>query len=94
VRKNGLLVCDDFRGFSEAGLWNSQSLARTFADLGPGLTEVCCHPGADDAIDEELHWGYHWEQELAALTSSEAAAALAQNGITLTTYRDRLAARR
>jgi hopanoid biosynthesis associated protein HpnK len=94
IRANGLLAPDDFRGFSEGGLWNSQSLARTFADLRPGLTEVCCHPGADDSIDEGLHWGYLWEQELAALTSPEVAAALAQNGITLTTYRDRLAARR
>jgi len=94
LRANGLLVADHFRGFAEAGLWDCDSLARTLADLAPGLTEISCHPGTDDAIDAQLHWGYHWEQELAALTSPELAAAVAQNGVTLTTYRDCLSARR
>ena len=90
VEANGLLIPDDFRGFSEAGVWDEDSLAQTVADLDGGLTEICCHPGADDGVDEQLHWGYRWEQELAALTSPRVAAAIERNGVRLATYRDRL----
>ena len=87
---NALLFPDDFRGFTEAGRWDRDSLVETLADLDGGLTEVGCHPGADDSIDLRLRWGYHWEQELAALISAEAAAAVSAAGLTLTTFRDRL----
>jgi hopanoid biosynthesis associated protein HpnK len=91
VLGNGLLLADDFRGFAEAGRWDSESLADTIYDLESGLTEIGCHPGSDDAIDSHLGWGYRWEQELAALTSPRVAAAVAQGGIRLTTYRAALA---
>ncbi len=94
VAANGLLVPDDFRGFSEAGAWDEDSLARSLSDLDGGLTEICCHPGADDGIDDELRWGYHWERELRALTSPAVAAGVEQNRVLLTTYRDRLAGTR
>ena len=88
---NGLLVSDDFRGFTEAGSWRPGSLVDTIFNLESGLTEIGCHPGADDGIDSHLGWGYRWEQELAALTSPEVAAAVRQSGVKLTTYREVLA---
>ncbi len=88
LRANGLLVSDGFRGFSEAGAWDSVGLARTIATVRPGVTEICCHPGADDAIGERFPWGYHWERELAALTSEELASAVKICGVELTSYRD------
>ena len=91
LAKNGLLVPNEFRGFAEAGRWRSDSLADTIFELESGLTEIGCHPGDDDAIDSELGWGYRWEQELAALTSPEVAAAISQGGVRLTTYRAALA---
>ncbi len=94
MRGNGLLVADHFRGFTEAGRWDSDALADTICDLDSGLTEICCHPGADDSIDARLGWGYRWEQELAALTNPRVAAAVEQEGIRLTTYREALAATR
>ena len=93
LRSNGLLIADDFRGFSEAGSWDAQTLARTMADVRGGLTEICCHPGADDSTACDFSWGYSWEQELGALTSSEVATAVAANCVTLTTYRELLAGR-
>jgi hopanoid biosynthesis associated protein HpnK len=90
---NGLLAPDEFRGFAEAGRWHPQSLADTIFNLESGLTEIGCHPGDDDGIDSELGWGYRWEQELAALTSPQVAAALSQGGVKLTTYRQALGAR-
>jgi hopanoid biosynthesis associated protein HpnK len=91
LRRNGLLVPDEFRGFAEAGRWRADSLADTIFDLESGLTEIGCHPGDDDSIDSELGWGYRWEQELAALVSPEVAAAISQGGVRLTTYRAALA---
>ena len=88
---NGLLTADDFRGFTEAGHWRPESLAQTINDLDPGLTEIGCHPGADDSVEAELGWDYGWEQELAALTSPEVAAAISHSGVRLTNYRSLLA---
>ncbi|MBN1458186.1 MAG: ChbG/HpnK family deacetylase [Armatimonadetes bacterium] len=88
VRKNGLILADDFRGFAEAGKWDSDMLAETIRNLEPGLTEIGCHPGADDAIDEELRWHYAWEQELSALTDPAVAAAVRESGVRLTTYHE------
>ena len=88
MRSAGMLVPDDFRGFSEAGAWDEALLCHALATVDGGITELCCHPGADDAIEARLQWGYAWEQELAALTSPEVKAALAESGVTLTTYRD------
>jgi len=86
VREHGLLIPDDFRGFSEAGAWDTESLAHTLVDVDGGLTEVCCHPGTDDGIEARFPWGYAWEQELAALTSPGLKSALTEAGVTLTTY--------
>ena len=84
----GLLVPDDFRGFSEAGAWDTEKLAHVLSDVDGGLTEICCHPGADDAIEARFPWGYGWERELAALTSTDLKRALTEAGVTLTTYRE------
>ncbi len=94
LRANGLLTADDFRGFVEAGRWLPETLVETIDDLDPGLTEIVCHPGADDGVDAELGWHYRWEQELAALTCPEVSAAVSHSGVKLTTYRSLLAARR
>jgi len=88
LKRNGLFIADGFRGFSEAGQWNEQSLAAALADLDGGVTELCCHPGVTDGIEDRFPWGYRWAQELAALTSHSVAAAAAENFVTLTTYRE------
>ena len=88
VRACGLLAADEFRGFREAGGWDEANLERAVADMGGGLTELCCHPGVDDAIGERFRWGYAWETELAALTSAEVRGVVAETGVRLTTYRE------
>ena len=88
IRASGLLAPNDFRGFREAGAWDEISLERAVADMAGGLTELCCHPGADDGIGERFPWGYGWETELAALSSAEVKGVLAETGVRLTTYRE------
>ena len=90
IRGNGLLTADDFRGFAEAGCWSRELLVRAVDRLDSGVTELGCHPGTDDGIDAELGWSYGWEQELAAVTSPEVAAAVLHGGVNLTTYRELL----
>jgi len=92
LRRSGLLVPDDFRGFHEAGCWRTEDLARAVLALDGGVTELCCHPGAGDGIEREVPWPYQWQQELAALTSAEVAEAVRQAGVELTTYRECLRA--
>jgi len=87
---NGLLSADDFRGFIEAGRWRAETLAETSGDIEPGLTEMGCHPGSDDSVDAELGWRDGGEQDLAALTSPDVAAAVMHSGVRLTTYRSLL----
>jgi predicted glycoside hydrolase/deacetylase ChbG (UPF0249 family) len=94
LRANSLLVSDDFRGFAEAGAWDSASLACTIATIAPGVTEICCHPGADDGIGERFPWGYHWERELAALTGEELASAIRICGVEITSWSQRSCATR
>ncbi len=91
LRRNGLVTPDGFRGFAEAGAWDATALARTVSTIEPGVTEIGCHPGIDDAIAGRFPWGYHWERELAALTSDELAAALRISGAETTTYRELVA---
>jgi hopanoid biosynthesis associated protein HpnK len=88
LRRHGLRWASDFRGFTEAGSWTSEALCRAIAKLDGGVAEICCHPGADDGVDAQLGWGYRWEQELGALTSDEVRAAVAENGVRLTSYRE------
>jgi len=91
---NGLATVDDFRGFAEAGRWSAESLIETVEELDAGVTEIGCHPGADNAVDSVLGWDYRWEQEKAALIDPEVRAALSRAGVRLTTYRDLIGSER
>lgn len=86
--RHELLVPDGFRGFTEAGAWDSTSLAGAVADLGRGITEISCHPATSNSVNERFPWGYDWERELAALTSAEVREAVRENGVRLSSFRE------
>ena len=56
--------------------------------LPPGVTELICHPGEGDPETRERYarWGYHWEQELKALTDPAVREALELCGVRVTTF--------
>ena len=63
-------------------------LARLAAHHQPAV-ELTVHPGEGDDIDRRrYHWGYRWEDELAALVGPVAHRAVEQAGFTLATYAD------
>lgn len=74
-------------GIFEAGRLTTRRLARLLDRLPEGDWELGCHPGFDPGmVPEDPSWRYAWEEELAALTSPTARAALERNGIALATY--------
>ncbi len=83
----GLRTSDHFSGMAVSGHLTATTLASYLQNARPGLTEIVCHPGADNqALSQVFDWGYDWQGELAALCSSEARAALALSAATLTNW--------
>lgn len=62
-----------------------EQLVATLDTLGPGLTELMCHPGyATDPLDDDYR--EQRERELSVLTDHRVRAALERNRISLTSY--------
>jgi len=83
--KDVLARSDYCVGLSISGHLNSGYLAYILTHLREGTTELICHPGF---VDELLlqrygHWGYDWEGEVKALTSSALKSLLADHRVTL-----------
>lgn len=79
-------------GLDEAGALAGDRLVGAIDRLGrSGLAsaELAAHPGeADDPALARYEWGYHWGDELDALRSPAARAAVDRHGFTLGTYAD------
>ena len=91
-RPRGMVFPDAFAGFDEAGRLD---LTRLRAALGRlprhdgASAELVCHPsGTGDAELTALGWGYHGDEELAALRSPDARAIVADAGFRLGTFAD------
>ena len=79
-------------GLDEAGSLAGARLVDAIDRLGatgaPSV-ELATHPGeADDPDLDRYRWGYRWSDELEALRSPEARAAVARHGFRLGTYAD------
>jgi len=87
---SGLRTTDAFAGFDEGGTLTTDALVRTLDRLGATAAEsveLGIHPGEhDDADLARYEWGYRWSDELDALVSPEARAAVDRNGFTLGSY--------
>ena len=81
----GLRTSDYFSGMTVSGHLTVPILTQYLQNARDGLTEIVCHPGADNrTLSHAFDWGYDWEGETAALCSPEARAA----AVTLTAWRD------
>lgn len=55
----------------------------------PGAHEIMIHPGSNDSIlGNRYNWGYHWEQELRAVTSNHTRLYIRQHNMELINYGD------
>jgi hopanoid biosynthesis associated protein HpnK len=81
-------------GLHQTGHVSEDYLLAVLRDLPPGVNEIYCHAAVVD--DEARRWrppDYESERELEALVSPRVRAALDQEGIRLTSYRDLAAGR-
>ena len=85
----GVTYCGDFYGQAADGsplpeAINPARLIGLLRDLGPGITELACHPGADDDFDSA--YGAERCTELMSLCDPSVRAELERSGIVLTSY--------
>ena len=88
----GLRLPTDAVGIECAGRLDEQLLPSVLARLaahGHSAVELTVHPGEGEDMDRaRYHWGYRWEDELAALVGPIAKRAVADAGFALATYAD------
>lgn len=79
---------DFFFGFAFGGKLTADALDCVIRSLPrSGVCEIMCHPGTPPVDSSKDHWGYHWDDELSALTSPKIRALLSQRGISVTSFR-------
>jgi hopanoid biosynthesis associated protein HpnK len=85
----GPLMPDGMYGFGVGGCLTRSALEQILRHIPDGLYELICHPGEGDADTRERyrHWGYHWAEELEALTAPETRMLLKEREIALTSFR-------
>jgi hopanoid biosynthesis associated protein HpnK len=80
---------DHFVGFFFGGSLDKKNLQNLLQHLpAAGTCELMCHPGIEDPASRYRHWGYHWSDELNALTDPEIAEVLRRQGIHRISYRE------
>ncbi len=85
--KRNMLVPEHFYGMLWGGHLSQPRLETIIRHLPEGTSEIMTHPGlSSGALDHKLLWGYHWEEELAALTSPEVKSLIEQQQIKLIDY--------
>ncbi|MFB0563993.1 MAG: ChbG/HpnK family deacetylase [Candidatus Lokiarchaeia archaeon] len=85
MKRRGICFADYSLGFLESGHLTSDNLKNIMLSLKKGQYELVCHPGEEDDGMKRLigHWGYQWQQELEALTSSSIKEYISHNRIEL-----------
>ena len=87
-KNSGEVRPDHFVGFFFGGNLHKGNLQQLIQHLPPaGTCELMCHPGIEDPAIRYRHWGYHWSEELSALTDPEIAEVLSRQGVRLISYR-------
>jgi hopanoid biosynthesis associated protein HpnK len=78
---------DHFFGMLSGGQTDQQNLLAIINHLPEGISEIMVHPGAsNEVINREYLWNYWWEQELAALQSTETLSRIKERQIELINY--------
>lgn len=83
----GSIRPDHFFGFFFGGNLTTENIWKILEHLPlDGTCELMCHPGNHDAEGQHNHWGYHWQDELDALTNPDVRKYLNENNIQLISY--------
>ena len=85
LRAAGILAPVQVFGLHATGHVDEAYVQALIPRLGPGVSELYCHPAAGDPVAGQA--GYDHQGELAALTSPGVRAALSAAGVRLASYR-------
>jgi predicted glycoside hydrolase/deacetylase ChbG (UPF0249 family) len=75
-------------GYVESGHLDEIRILEIIGRLGPGLHEIICHPGEEDAAAGENPPRYQRTAELASLTSAKVRRGITQRGVALCRWGD------
>ena len=75
-------------GYVESGHLDEIRILEIIGRLGPGLHEIICHPGEEDAAAGEHPPRYQRTAELASLTSAKVRRGITQRGVALCRWGD------
>lgn len=82
-------VTDYFWGMVDGGDMTEPNLRYILQGLPFGIHEIMMHPGAsNDVLGRSFSWGYHWQEELAALLSPRIRAVTEARKLELINYGD------
>ncbi len=91
VRNSNMLTTQYFWGMVNGGNIDQKALMGILKKVNnnSGTHELMVHPGISNTIlGKRYNWGYHWEDELRALSSSHTRLYIRQHGIELINYGD------
>ena len=87
IRSAGIVTPDSFFGMLAGGHLYTPHFLSILRALPDGVSEIMVHPGKDNRVlDDIYHWAYHWEEELASVTSAEAMKMIDERQIRLISY--------
>ncbi|MBC3535849.1 ChbG/HpnK family deacetylase [Megasphaera hominis] len=89
ARRLGFTTTDHFWGMVDGGNMNEANLSYIIKQLPFGVHEIMMHPGLHtNVLAQTFTWGYHWQDELAALLSPAIRNLLQQREIKCIHYGD------
>lgn len=89
ARRRGIIMPHAFFGMLAGGHMTLENLLPILQVLPEGTSEIMMHPGMDNTtLAMAYDWGYHWQQELAAMTSPVARQFIATQGIRLISFKE------
>ncbi len=89
IRHAGIVTPDSFFGMLAGGHLFTPHFLSILRALPDGVSEIMVHPGKDNCVlDDIYHWAYHWEEELASVTSTEARQIIEERQIRLISYEE------
>ncbi len=87
ILRAGIVTPNSFFGMLAGGHLYKPYFLSILQALPDGVSEIMVHPGKDNRVlDEIYHWTYHWEEELASVTSAEAMKLIEERQIRLISY--------
>ena len=93
IRDKGIYFTQYFWGMINGGALGETELLSILEQVSSlsGAHEIMTHPGiSNEVLRKQYNWGYHWQDELSAMTSDNVRRYISQHNIELINYGDLL----